>query len=314
MTSEWTRFGTDTITTHGHPAFDAQELRGGHSSCDPAPLTTSFGTVGQWERQHRATCLSTRSTQPAFATTARLVTSPASSILHQRSALSAQMCKEIVIVTGARVKDSARRGIADSSHTSIGTAVSDPVRFRSPLLKEVVPSLSLLLVSSRTVRPEFRWRLPCPIHRNHGWIHVSADSFVCSTRLHSIAASGSQHENSTQRGDQCAHAWKNSRSEAITSRTRGRLPSHRRRPRAENKYWVLLMEVSMEVTLKSRRVTNSSPRLYPRAHLPSRLRRSHLLIFLRKSKPKVLAQSLRLPWRCWCGHQRSSVSSLEDRD
>ena len=152
VTSEWTGFRTDTITTHGHPAFDAQELRRGHLLvCDLAPLTTSFGTVGQWERRHRATCLSTRSTQPSFATTARLVTSPASSILHQRSALSAQMCKEIVNVTGARVKDSARRGIADSSRSSIGTAVSDPVRFRSPLLKEVVPSLNLLLVSSRTV-------------------------------------------------------------------------------------------------------------------------------------------------------------------
>ena len=46
--------GTDTITTHGHPAFDAQELWGGHPSCDPAPLTTSFGTVALRERQHRA--------------------------------------------------------------------------------------------------------------------------------------------------------------------------------------------------------------------------------------------------------------------
>ena len=27
---------------------------GGPPSCDPAPLTTSFGTVGQWERRHRA--------------------------------------------------------------------------------------------------------------------------------------------------------------------------------------------------------------------------------------------------------------------
>ena len=26
----------------------------GHSRCDLAPLTTSFGTVGQWERQHLA--------------------------------------------------------------------------------------------------------------------------------------------------------------------------------------------------------------------------------------------------------------------
>ena len=52
--------GTDTITTHGHPAFDAQESRGGHSSCDPAPLTTSLGTVGQWWRQLLAMTPTTR--------------------------------------------------------------------------------------------------------------------------------------------------------------------------------------------------------------------------------------------------------------
>ena len=60
MTSEWTRIGTDTITAHGHPAFDAQNSRGWPASCDPAPLTTSFGTVGQWERRHRATAPTTR--------------------------------------------------------------------------------------------------------------------------------------------------------------------------------------------------------------------------------------------------------------
>ena len=53
---EWTGIGTDTITTHGHPAFDARD-----PSCDPAPLTPSFGTVGQWERWHRATAPATRS-------------------------------------------------------------------------------------------------------------------------------------------------------------------------------------------------------------------------------------------------------------
>ena len=37
------------------------ERREGHSSCDLAPLTASFGTVGQWKRQHRATVPSTRS-------------------------------------------------------------------------------------------------------------------------------------------------------------------------------------------------------------------------------------------------------------
>ena len=60
LPSEWTGIGTDTITTHGHLAFDAQELRGGHPSCGPAPLTTSFGSVGQWERRHWAMVPSTR--------------------------------------------------------------------------------------------------------------------------------------------------------------------------------------------------------------------------------------------------------------
>ena len=32
------------------------EAVGWAPSCDPAPLTTSFGTVGQWERRHRAMC------------------------------------------------------------------------------------------------------------------------------------------------------------------------------------------------------------------------------------------------------------------
>ena len=41
--SESTGFVTDTITTQGHPAFDAQELRGGHPSCDPS---------GLWVHQH----------------------------------------------------------------------------------------------------------------------------------------------------------------------------------------------------------------------------------------------------------------------
>ena len=37
----------------GTPTY-AQKLLGGHPRCDLAPLTTSFGTVGQWERQHLA--------------------------------------------------------------------------------------------------------------------------------------------------------------------------------------------------------------------------------------------------------------------
>ena len=53
--SEWTGIGTTADV-----GFDAQELWGGHPSCDPAPLTTSFGTVGQCERWHRAMVPSTR--------------------------------------------------------------------------------------------------------------------------------------------------------------------------------------------------------------------------------------------------------------
>ena len=37
----------------GTPTY-AQKSWGLHTRCDPAPLTTSFGTVGQWERQHLA--------------------------------------------------------------------------------------------------------------------------------------------------------------------------------------------------------------------------------------------------------------------
>ena len=43
----------------GTPTY-ARKSWGGHPRCDLAPLTTSFGTVGQWERQHlamTATCL-----------------------------------------------------------------------------------------------------------------------------------------------------------------------------------------------------------------------------------------------------------------
>ena len=35
----------------GTPTY-AQKSWGGHTRCDLAPLTTSFGTVGEWERQH----------------------------------------------------------------------------------------------------------------------------------------------------------------------------------------------------------------------------------------------------------------------
>ena len=55
--------GTDTISTHGHPAFDAQDLWGGLPSCDLAPLTT-FGTVALRERQHLAVTPQHAPTQP----------------------------------------------------------------------------------------------------------------------------------------------------------------------------------------------------------------------------------------------------------
>ena len=46
------------------PSGDAQKPWGGHPSCDPAPLTTSFGTVGQWERRHRAMVERTKGRRP----------------------------------------------------------------------------------------------------------------------------------------------------------------------------------------------------------------------------------------------------------
>ena len=39
---------------HSQSYPPAQKSRGGHPSCDPAQLTTSSGTVGQWEHRHRA--------------------------------------------------------------------------------------------------------------------------------------------------------------------------------------------------------------------------------------------------------------------
>ena len=61
---------TPSSTFHRHPHRNAHALCsmspltgtstyarkswGGHPRCDLAPLTTSFGTVGQWERQHLA--------------------------------------------------------------------------------------------------------------------------------------------------------------------------------------------------------------------------------------------------------------------
>ena len=50
----------------GTPTY-AQKSRGGHPSCDLAPLTTSFGTVGQWERRHLAMAGSKTLHQPHHA-------------------------------------------------------------------------------------------------------------------------------------------------------------------------------------------------------------------------------------------------------
>ena len=44
------------------------EVVGGHPRCDLAPLTTSFGTVGQWERQHLAMAGSRQLHLPLHAT------------------------------------------------------------------------------------------------------------------------------------------------------------------------------------------------------------------------------------------------------
>ena len=53
------------MTAETTPPFgDAQKPWGGHPSCDPAPLTTSFGTVGQWERRHRAMVERTKGWRP----------------------------------------------------------------------------------------------------------------------------------------------------------------------------------------------------------------------------------------------------------
>ena len=62
-TPPFVRAGYDcqnNTTVHG----DAQKPWGGHPSCDPAPLTTSFGTVGQWERRHRAMVERTKGRRP----------------------------------------------------------------------------------------------------------------------------------------------------------------------------------------------------------------------------------------------------------
>ena len=49
----------------------AQKSWGGHPRCDLAPLTTSFGTVGQWERQHLAMAGSRHHHYPLYATAHR---------------------------------------------------------------------------------------------------------------------------------------------------------------------------------------------------------------------------------------------------
>ena len=53
----------------------ARKSWGGHPRCDLAPLTTSFGTVGQWERQHLAMAGSEHLHLPRNATARRAVRS-----------------------------------------------------------------------------------------------------------------------------------------------------------------------------------------------------------------------------------------------
>ena len=56
----------------------ARKSWGGHTRCDLAPLTTSFGTVGQWERQHLPVAGSEHPHSPRNATAHRA----AQTILH----------------------------------------------------------------------------------------------------------------------------------------------------------------------------------------------------------------------------------------
>ena len=52
------RLSLPSATFHRHPLAPVTLLHAtftGSSSCDPAPLTASFGTACQWERRHRAT-------------------------------------------------------------------------------------------------------------------------------------------------------------------------------------------------------------------------------------------------------------------
>ena len=61
-----TQHGPNTGTT-----TYAQKSWGGHTRCDLAPLTTSLGTVGQWERQHLAMTGSRHHHSPRNATAHR---------------------------------------------------------------------------------------------------------------------------------------------------------------------------------------------------------------------------------------------------
>ena len=77
--SERTGFGTTTSTT-ANLGFDAQESRRGYRLL-MVPLSTSFVTVGQWERRHLATAPTTR-TSTSIAICHILVTSPTSELPH----------------------------------------------------------------------------------------------------------------------------------------------------------------------------------------------------------------------------------------
>ena len=69
--------GLTTTSTTANLGFDAQESR----CMLMVPLTTSFVTVGQWERRYRATAPKTR-TSTSIAIWHILVTSPASELHH----------------------------------------------------------------------------------------------------------------------------------------------------------------------------------------------------------------------------------------
>ena len=68
----------------------AQKPWGGPPSCDLAPLTTSFGTVGQWERRHRAMVERTKGRRPKNRPSDTKAQKPTSERRNSRSNLGAR--------------------------------------------------------------------------------------------------------------------------------------------------------------------------------------------------------------------------------